>query len=163
MTVPVPPADRWRAPLLALVLLALLGLGARYTRLVLELPDGIRACLADPSAHDGAVQVFPVWFVAGVDGPDRYRVSRVVKDVVVEGPTAGLEQGQVITVVGRFRGRDSVVVETRREIHHLRPYKMGLSLVGMVLAFVAAPFHLTWRGRYLRLRASLDDRRGADA
>lgn len=161
---PSPPAaERWRAPALLLVVLALLGLGARYTRLVVELPDGIRACLADPAAHDGTVQVFPVWFVSGVDGPDRYRVSRVIKDVVVQGPTDGLEQGQVITIVGRFRGSDAVVVETRREIHHLRPYKMGLSLVGMLLAFVAAPAHFAWRGRYLRLRATLADRSPADA
>lgn len=163
MHAPSPLADPWRLPLLALVLVALLGLGAAYTRLVITLPDGIRACLADPASHDGTLQVFPVWFVSGVDGPDRYRVSRVVKDVVVEGPSEGLERGQVITVVGHFRARDSVVVQVRREIHHLRPYKMGLSLVGLLLAMVAAPWRFTWRDGYLRVRGGDDPSGGRDA
>lgn len=146
--------DRWRWTIVGVVLVAQLGLGMTYTHRAMTLPDGVRACLAEPQAHDGVELVFPVWFVAGIDGPRRYRVSRVVKDVVVEGDSAGLEQGQVITLVGRFRGADSVVLEERREIHHLRPYKHGLSLLGLVLALLAAPAAWTWRAGYLRSRAT---------
>ncbi len=154
--------DRLRWPLVLLSLLVIAGLGAAYTSMAMALPDGVRACLADPAAHDGAELVFPVYFVDGVDGPQRYRISRVVKDIVVEGDSAGLERGQSITVVGRFRAADSVVVETRHEVHHLRPWKKRLSLLALVLAGVLAPRVFSLRGGYLRLRG-LEDPLGGRA
>lgn len=146
------PRDPARWPLLALALVGLLALGLDYTRRVLELPDGIRAALTQPEAHDGERLVLPVWFVAGVDGPRRYRVSRILKDVPVEGPSEGLQAGQVITVVGQFRAQDRTVVELRRTVHRHRAAKHALSLLGLLVALAAAPFAFTWQGGYLRLR-----------
>lgn len=145
--------------MILLCLAVVLGLGQRYTQWAMTLPDGIRACLAEPAAHDGTRLVFPVWFVAGVDGPRRYRVSRVVKDVVVEGDSAGLERGQTITLVGHFRARDAVVVEQRRENHRWRSGKKQLSVLALVLAGLALPWTFRWRGGYLELRGTGD--RGA--
>ncbi|NOY26131.1 MAG: hypothetical protein GXP62_09695 [Oligoflexia bacterium] len=155
MTWPTPRTDRWRWLIVVgclLGLLGLLGLGSRLSHRVLTLPHGIRACLADPIGHDGTRVVFPVWFVAGVDGPDRYRVSRVIKDVVVVGDSTGLARGQEITLVGHFRGRDSVVIEDHHHVHTLRPYKKGLSLVGLLLAVFLAPRVLRWRDGSFHLR-----------
>lgn len=152
-----PLSDRWRLPVLAAALAALVGLGWYFTRLVMDLPDGIRACLAEPADHDGTRLVFPVWFVAGVEGPDRYRVSRVVKDVVVEGDSGGLERGQVITLVGTFRGQDSVVVEDHHQIHTLRTHKKALSLLALLAAVLLAPLSYAWRDGYLRIRSVLPD------
>jgi|GEM_PF-1417764 len=152
--------DRLRWLVVAAAGMLLVVLAADYTRQVVSLPDGIPACLAHPAELDGTRLVLPVWFVAGVDGPDRYRVSRVAKDVPVQGDTQGMERGQVITLVGRWRGADGVVVEERHQIHTLRPYKKALSLAGLVLALVAAPLTFTWRDGYLRLRR---DEGGPDA
>lgn len=124
----------------------IVGLGSRYASLATSLPDGIRACLAAPHEHDGVRLVFPVWFVAGVDDASHYRLSRVVKDVVVEGPTEGLARGQTITVVGDFRADDSAVVEVRRHVHTLRPHKKALSIVGLALGLLVVPLVLR-RGR----------------
>ena len=154
--------ERWRGPVLLLCVLLLVLLCARYGRMASQLPDGVQACLADPARHDGTPLVFPVWFVAGVDGPARYRVSRVVKDVVVEGDTRGLERGQTFTLVGRFRAQDAVVVEERREIHRLRPWKTGISLLGLLLAGIGAPLCFRWRGGFLELRPARG-RGGPDA
>lgn len=150
-------AERWRWLVVLAALLGLVGLGVRYSQLVLTVPDGIRACLAEPQAHDGRELVLPVWFVAAVDGPRRYRVSRVIEDVAVEGPTEGLQPGQVITVVGTFRSADSVVVEVRRTIHTRRAAKQALSLIGLLGALVAGPWFFTVRVGYLRLRSSQRD------
>lgn len=136
---------------------ALIAVGGRYSETVQSAPEGIRACLEAPAAHDGQRVVLPVWFVSQVDGPRRYRVSRVLKGVPVEGDTRGLEPGQVITLVGDFRASDQTVVELRREIHHRRAHKQALSLVGLLLAMGAAPWVFTVRAGYLRLRAERRD------
>lgn len=140
-------------PLALLSLLVIVGLGVAYTSMAVDLPDGIRACLADPASHDGVELVFPVYFVEGVDGPHRYRISRVVKDIVVEGDSTGLERGATVTVVGRFRAADSVVVELRRQLHPLRPWKKRLSLLALALAGLLAPRVFRWRDGALRIRA----------
>lgn len=141
---------RWLGILTCLGLIV--ALGGRYGRMATSLPDGVAACLADPAAHDGTPLVLPVWTVTAVDGPRRYHVGRVVRDVVVEGDTRGLARGQTITLVGDFRAADAVVVERRREIHHLRPWKTRLSLLGLVLATALAPVVFRWRDGYLELR-----------
>ncbi|MCB9777696.1 MAG: hypothetical protein H6742_03960 [Alphaproteobacteria bacterium] len=135
-----------RLTLVFCCLVGIAGLGSRYATLATTLPDGIRASLADPDAHDGERLVFPVWFVSGVDDAEHYRISRIIKDVRVEGDSAGLSRGQTITVVGDFRAGDSTVVELRHQVHTLRPHKKALSMVGLLLGLAAVPFVLV-RGR----------------
>lgn len=150
-------AERGRWVVVLAAVLALIAVGGRYSEGVQAAPDGIRACLEEPAAHDGQRVVLPVWFVSQVDGPRRYQVSRVLKGVQVEGDTLGLEAGQVITLVGEFRSSDQTVVELRREIHHRRVHKQALSLLGLLLALGAAPCFFTVRAGYLRLRADQRD------
>lgn len=117
---------------------ALAGAGAYYTWIALTIEIGYRQ--VTESGRDGVELTFPLWVVTAIDGPTRYRISKVVHDVPVEGDTTPLHEGDTVSVIGRFRASDHVVVEEVREIHVLRKVKEALGVLGTVLAIAAAPF-----------------------
>lgn len=130
----------------------LLALGAYYTHIAVNLEAGWRWCMADPLARDGSRLVFPLWEVTGIEGPDRYRISKIVKDIPVVGDATALKLGDTVSVDGTFDGRARVVRERVREVHTLRPYKEALGMLGFVLSAAAAPFFFRWRAGRLRER-----------
>jgi hypothetical protein len=133
-------AARW----LAAALLA--GVCAQYTHFAMNAETGWRWCMEDPAGRDGATLVFPLWTVSGVDGPDRYRISKVVKDIPVIGTTDGLTPGATVSILARFDGRAGTAVQEVREVHHLRRWKEALGVVGFVAVALAAPFAFRVRG-----------------
>lgn len=136
----------------AIVLLLLAMLGAYYAKLAMDLEIGWRQCSSDPARWDGQELVFPLWVVTGVDGPDRYRISKVVKDVPVAGPSEGLEEGDTVSVIGHFRAERMVVEQSVIEVHHLRPYKEAIGAIGLLAAIFGLPWLFRWRERRLEER-----------
>jgi hypothetical protein len=100
--------------------------------------------MAAPVARDGAALVFPLWTVTGLDGPQRYRISKQVRDVPVVGSTAGLARGDTVSLTARFDGTGRVAREERREVHRLRRWKEGLGVLGVLAGLLAAPWFFRW-------------------
>lgn len=138
-------SDRHRWLKLSAALLLLVLLAARYTHYADNLPFGWRVCISDPAEHDGKALVFPIYTVAGVDGPDRYRISKVIQDIPVQGDTAGLAEGMTVSIRATFRGLDGVAVQTERHHHTLRLHKKALGIFGLLAALIAAPRAFSWR------------------
>lgn len=118
----------------------LVATGAYYTWLAMTTIVGYRECVAEGVAREGFELTFPLWVVTSIDGPDRYRISKVIRDVPVEGSTAEIAEGSTVSVIGHFRASDGVVVQSVREVHVLRVYKELLGIVGTILALIALPF-----------------------
>ena len=132
--------DRARTRTIAVATVLLLAVMASYTRYAMEAQAGWRWCMEDPRARDGSALVFPLWTVTGVDGPARYRISKNVKDIPVDGDARGLRVGDTVSVVARFDATRTVAVETSREVHVLRRWKERLGVLGFVLVMLAAPY-----------------------
>jgi hypothetical protein len=144
-------SDRGRGAKLAACLGLLLLLALRYDHLARTVPVNWERCLEDPVAHDGHPLTMALWRVTRIDGPDRYAVSRVLRDVPVQGPTAGLALGQTVSVVGRFEAQGPVVVEELRRAHPWRAAKTALGALGAALALGSIP--LLFRVRAGRVEA----------
>lgn len=145
-------SDTGRLRRLAVAGTLMLGLGLYNVHVAMEVVFGYRDCLEDPERWDGSRVIFPLWTVTGIDGPERYRVSKVVHDVPVAGTSAGLQVGDTISIKGHFRASDLAVVEETRALHPLRRWKERLGYAGLVVVLVAAPGFFTWRGGRLRVR-----------
>jgi len=144
-------SDRWRWAKLLLVIGSLAALGWVYTDFALHRPVGYRMALASPVLHDGAPLRFPLWRVSAVDGPGRFSISRTLRDVPILGPTEGLTSGDTVSIVGRFRAEDGVVLADEVHRHGLRPAKEALSLLALLWAFLMVPRCFGWRdGRVVR-------------
>jgi hypothetical protein len=144
--------DRRRRLKILIGIMLLGALGARYAWVAQNLEIGYRWCLEAPAERDGSTLVFALWQVTRIDDAQHYAISKVVKDIPVEGDAAGLKLGDTVSVVGSFRARDAMVVEGEREIHVLRKYKEALGVTGFVLAALGAPFLFRWRGGRLEAR-----------
>lgn len=128
------------------VAIALVATGTYYTWLAMTTIIGYRECVAAGADRDGQELTFPLWVVSGIDGADRYRISKVIRDVPVEGSTEEIREGTTVSVTGKFRASDAVVVQEVREVHVLRVYKEALGVLGTILALIAAPFGFRMRG-----------------
>jgi hypothetical protein len=145
-------SDRHRGAKLLSALVLLGALAWIYTDHTISRPIGYGAAIADPAAHDGVVLRLPLWEVEQVLGPDRFTMGWTVRGVVVQGPTAGLKTGDTVSVVGRFRALDRVVVAEKVQPHPLRPIKAGLSMLTMLLALLMLPRFFGWREGRVVLR-----------
>lgn len=145
-------SDRGRGLKILLGIVVLVGLGARYAWVAMHLETGYRWCLESPQERDGSPVVFPLWEVTGIDDPGHYRISKIIRDVPVEGDATPLKLGDTVSVAGSFRAADAMVVEREREIHVLRVYKEALGIVGFVVALAAGPLLFRWREGRLRAR-----------
>ncbi len=130
----------------------MLGLGLYNVHVAMELVFGYRDCLEDPARSDGATLIFPLWTVTAVDGPQRFRVSKVLRDVPVVGESAGLAVGDTISLKGHFRASDLTMIEAERELHPLRRWKERLGYAGVVLALAAGPLCFRLQGGYIGAR-----------
>ncbi len=132
--------DRARARTMAVSATLLLVVMVSYTRYAMYTRAGWRWCMEAPRERDGSALVFPLWTVTGIDGPARYRISKNVKDIPVEGDALSLHVGDTVSVVARFDATRTLAIETSREIHVLRRWKEGLGILGFLLVVAAAPF-----------------------
>ncbi len=80
----------------------LVGLGLLSDHLAATAPVGWGKRSAAPAQYDGHPLVFPLWSVTAVGPEGQFEIGRVVRGVPVVGPTEGLEDGETVTVVGRF-------------------------------------------------------------
>ena len=145
-------SDRLRWLKFAVALGLLCALAARYTHYANNLPFGWRVCVADPAANDGKDLIFPIYTVAGIDGPQRYRISKVIQDIPVQGSTEGLTVGMTVSLRAVFRGADQVAIQTERHHHHLRLHKKVLGILGLLGALIAAPLAFSLRDGGLSTR-----------
>lgn len=138
-------SDDARGAKMAAVAALILALGGWYAHIAMNVETGYRWAMEAPAERDGAPLVFPLWEVTRVDDADHYAISKIVKDVPVEGDATGLKVGDTISVIAAFRARDAMAVEERRELHPLRKYKEALGVAGFALALLAAPFTFRFR------------------
>jgi hypothetical protein len=125
---------KWAAGWLTLALL-----GGWYAKLAMGLEIGWRQCISDPVRWDGQELVFPLWVVTAVDDGDHYKISKVVRDVPIEGPTTALTVGDTVSVIGHFSRQKTVVEQSVIEVHRLRKYKEGIGVAGLVGALIGVP------------------------
>ena len=144
--------DRGRGMRAAGAAFILAALGAYYAYLTLGLDIGWRQCVADPAGRDGDTLVFPLWVVTDVVDAQHFRISKVVKDVPIEGPSAGLSEGDTVSLIGRFDKDKMVVTQQLIEVHRLRRYKEGIGAAGLFAAIVLAPMCFRWRNARLSER-----------
>lgn len=93
---------------------------------------------------DGRELRFSLWEVSRVEGPRRYVISRV-QEVPVEGDASRVAVGDTVSLVGRYRAADQVLIAEILEVHRWRSAKEALGWLGFALAVVAAPFGFRWR------------------
>ena len=133
----------------AVATLLLSALGAYYAYLTLGLDIGWRQCVANPVARNGDTLVFPLWEVTGIQDENHFLISKVVKDVPIEGPSAALAEGNTVSLIGHFNKDKMVVEQEIIEIHRLRPWKEALGAFGFVACVVLAPLCFRWRNARL--------------
>jgi len=142
-------ADTRRTVLAALVVVYLAALGGWYAHLAMGLEIGWREYTSVPARYDGHRLSFPLWTVTRVVADDRYEISKVVKDIPVEGDATVLHVGDTVSVVARFEAQRTVAVEESREIHHLRVWKERLGMAGVAAWALLTPWCFVWVNRRL--------------
>lgn len=145
-------AHRLRNGLVAGSLLA--ALGGWYAHLAMVKEIGWREFTSDPARHDGHQLTFPLWVVTRVVDDGHYEISKVVKDVPVEGDARGLSVGDTVSVVADFSAARQVAVARIVEVHHLRPWKEGIGAAGVLAWLLLMPVLFRWR------RGRLEERLG---
>ncbi|GDX80228.1 hypothetical protein LBMAG42_20390 [Deltaproteobacteria bacterium] len=145
-------SDRTRVRNGLVALGGLMLLGGWYAKLAMGLEIGWRQYTADPARYDGHQLTFPLWVVTGVPDADHYLISKVVKDVPVEGPSVGLHVGDTVSVIGDFSKEKWAVVQRVIEVHTLRRWKEALGVAGLLAWAVAMPLLFAWRGGRLEER-----------
>lgn len=138
-------SDRYRALRILVGATLALALGLTYAWQVQHAPGGWNAAIAEGGLADGHELRFSLWEVMRVEGPRRFVMSKVIQDVPVEADTTDIHAGDTVSVVGRYRARDQVVVAEILENHKNRPAKEALGWLGFALSVVAAPFGFRWR------------------
>jgi len=138
-------SDRYRALRILVGAALAIALGLTYAWQVQHAPEGWVAALAQGARADGHELRFSLWEVMRIDGPRRFEMSKVIRDVPVEADTEGLRVGDTVSVVGRYRASDQTVVAEILENHRNRRAKEVLGWLGFVLSVIAAPFGFRWR------------------
>jgi len=149
-----PWADATRPRNAVLAALLLVALGGWYAKLAMALEIGWRQYTSDPDRYDGQQLTFPLWEVTGVPDANHYLISKVVKDVPVEGDSTGLKVGDTVSVIGDFSKDKWAVVQRRIEVHTLRRWKEAIGIAGILAWAVATPLLFRWRA------GRLEERRG---
>jgi len=125
-------------------LMLLLALGWHHAQFSVDRPEGYRAYIATPEAHDGERVMLPLWEVTHIRGANMYSVSKSVVGVPVVGSSLGLEVGDTVTVLGHFRSEDSAVISSERVDHPWRRAKGLLSILALVLGLFLLPRFFGW-------------------
>ena len=122
-----------------------------YAHSVGSMKGGVRECFANPDACDGRRQILPLYRVSAArDG--QLTVGKVVRGVSVQTNVRGVRVGDVVSVEGRFRARDAVIVAETVKLHPLRSIKKALGLLSVVLALAFLPFCFRIERGYLVTR-----------
>jgi len=141
---------RWAKVLTLVALLA--ALCGWYSWRATHQPTGYQRCMSDPVAHDGRLLQLSLWRVQAV-GSAGYEIAKTERDVPVLGPSADLQRGDVVSVVGHFDAGRRVVVEHRRQLHPLRRAKSLLGVLGTLCFLIYAARSFRWRDGAVRIRA----------
>ncbi len=149
-----PWADATRPRNAAIAALLVVALGGWYAKLAMALEIGWRQYTSDPDRYDGHQLTFPLWEVTGVPDANHYLISKVVKDVPVEGDSTGLKVGDTVSVIGDFSKEKWAVVQRRIEVHTLRRWKEAIGIAGILAWAVVTPLLFRWRA------GRLEERRG---
>ena len=139
-------SDRHRLLKALLGLVLVLTMGLWYADTVRYRLSGWEQCIQDPAGHDGEEVVFSTYMVTAIGSPSRYEIGGMVWGVQVEGASGGLSVGDRVSVRGRFRAADQVVIEEEHHHHRLWHWKQGLGILGLILAMLAAPLCFTVHG-----------------
>ncbi len=140
------PFDRQRVIVIGLCLLLLAWLGVSATDYAENREVGIRAALQDPAAYDGQEVLLMMWTVGSVQGPRRWTADKYHHQVAVIGDSAGLSPGDTVTARGVFRAQGPTVEAAWQQLHRWRQAKLGLGILGTVLALVGLPLGFRLRG-----------------
>lgn len=133
-------SDSFKALKALLALVLLIAVCARYVQDTKPAGEAWPRAVAAGKLADGRHLRFSLWQVSSIQGPDLYTLSKVVKDVRVTGDTSMLHVGDTVSVVGRYRAADQVVVAEITEVHRLRKWKERLGYLGIAASILAAPF-----------------------
>ena len=145
-------ADAVRSRNAAVAGLLLILLGGWYAHRAMSVEIGWREYTSDPVKYDGAQLTFPLWSVTKIVDDQHYEISKVVKDVPVEGDATALDVGDTVSVVADFSAAKHGAVARVIEVHHLRPWKEGLGVAGVIAWLAAMPFLFRIRERRLEER-----------
>ena len=134
-------ARPWLAAACLTWLLVMAGLYGHYST---TKPVGFRYCLEHLEECRGRTILLPLWRVTALreDGYDLYKIRGPIP---VEGDPSGLALGDTVSAVTTFDSDRQLLVEQRRELHHLRKAKVALGLVGLVLSGVVVLVGFRWR------------------
>ncbi len=146
------PKDRHRHATATLLTADLVGLCAWYAWRAGAHSIGYTRCLETPAACEGALLELSLWRVSSVE-PGLYRLTKVERDVQVMGPTEGLTPGDTVSLRARFDPERRTLVEVGRELHHHRPHKAVLGLLGALGFLLYGALTMRWRHGRLVLRA----------
>jgi hypothetical protein len=136
--------------LAALCVFAMAVLGQRYAQRAVEFQVVHRACLNGDVSADGQPVVLSLWTVTDVQH-EQVVAAKVGPSVPIVGLSGDWVVGDVLSVEGRCQasvaGAPARVIVTRFQRHPLRPYKAGLSTlgVGFALIYVGASIGIGWR------------------
>ncbi|MCB9777616.1 MAG: hypothetical protein H6742_03545 [Alphaproteobacteria bacterium] len=144
--------DRLRWPVLLLCLVGIGWLGVASTDFAENRDAGIRAALRDPVGYEGSEVLLMMWWVVSVEGPDHFTATRWNVETAVEGPSEGLEPGDVVSVSGTVHDGGAYVRATEVQHHRWRTAKEALGVVGLLGALVAFPLAFRRRDGWLEER-----------
>jgi len=125
---------------------ALVAMGLYYARVAMSAEQGWRWCMEAPEARQHSVLIFPLWTVTSIENDHHYTISKVVKDVPVDGDSLGLQVGATVSVVADFDWNSGAPIarQTYLEVHTLRVWKERLGVLGFVIMAGLLPWCFVW-------------------
>ncbi len=138
-------SDRARPWVGAICLAWLLTIAAIYGHYSTTKPVGFRYCLQHLEECRDSTILLPLWRVTALHERG-YELYKITGPIPVDGDPQGLQVGDTVSLVTRFDADRQVVVEVRRDVHHLRTAKVGLGMLGVLLSFLVIVRGFRWAG-----------------
>jgi hypothetical protein len=116
--------------------------GGYYAHVAMNAEQGWRWCLEAPEARQHSLLIFPLWTVTSIENDHHYTISKVVKDVPVDGDSVGLRVGATVSVMADFDWNSGAPIarQTYLEVHTLRVWKERLGMLGFVVMAMLLPW-----------------------
>ena len=100
---------------------------------------GYWACLEEPIEADGRDVVMSLFRVHAIIDEHHFVIEHGFREVPVVGDSTQLFVGQIVSMGGVFRAKDMVVVESWRQVHHLRSKKVKYGMAGVGFLMLMFP------------------------
>lgn len=135
-----------RSGIASACLAVLVATGAYYAQVAMNAEQGWRWCLDAPEARQNSLLIFPLWTVTSIEDDHHYTISKVVKDVPVDGDSAELRVGATVSVKADFDWNSGAPIarQTYLEIHYLRVWKERIGVLGFVIMALVLPWCFVW-------------------